>query len=249
MPSPEALALFTQSLSQHERVGYAAPRDVVVFGATGHARMLKPILDRLNVRIRVLYDRNQDVQPFIPTVPMVRSREAFIAWLAGYRFRPLGAVVAIANPHAEDRLEFLTWLAGFGLPPVTLLHPSAWVEDDVEIGAGSHILARACVGVGVTMGQGCIISHTADVGHDCVLEEGVQIGPGAKLGGGVRVGRCAWVAMGATVRDGVSIGAGATVGMGSVVVKDVPPNVTVMGMAAQLRVQNAPPERLPETAY
>jgi acetyltransferase-like isoleucine patch superfamily enzyme len=47
------------------------------------------------------------------------------------------------------------------------------------------------------------------------------------------------VGAGAVIRQGIQIGDGAVVGAGAVVVKDVPPGVTVVGVPARVLVKLA----------
>ena len=64
-----------------------------------------------------------------------------------------------------------------------------------------------------------------------VIGDHAHICPGVVLCGGVTVGEGAVIGANATVKDGIRIGAWATVGCGAVVVRDVPPGLTVVGKA------------------
>ena len=55
----------------------------------------------------------------------------------------------------------------------------------------------------------------------------------AHLSGNVVIGECCWIGVGACVRQGLQIGDNVVVGAGAVVVRDVPPNITVVGNPAQ----------------
>ena len=64
--------------------------------------------------------------------------------------------------------------------------------------------------------------------------EGVHVCPGVVLAGRVRVGDGAFVGMGAKVIQCRTIGEDATVGAGAVVLNDVPPCATVVGVPARV---------------
>jgi acetyltransferase-like isoleucine patch superfamily enzyme len=83
------------------------------------------------------------------------------------------------------------------IDPTARVHPTADVEDDVEIGAATAIWHRAQVRAGARLGAECI------VGKDVFIDLGVQIGDRVKIQNG------ALVYHGVTVEDGVFIGPGA----------------------------------------
>lgn len=77
------------------------------------------------------------------------------------------------------------------------VHPSAELEDGVEVGAGSAIWQRAQIRAGARIGAECVI------GRDVFIDEGVVIGDR------VKIQNLALVYHGVTVADGVFIGPGA----------------------------------------
>lgn len=80
------------------------------------------------------------------------------------------------------------------IDPSARVHPTADIEADVSIGAGSSVWHRAQVRVGATIGRECII------GRDAFIDEGVT------LGDRVKIQNLALVYHGVTVEDGVFIG-------------------------------------------
>jgi UDP-3-O-[3-hydroxymyristoyl] glucosamine N-acyltransferase len=105
------------------------------------------------------------------------------------------------------------------------------IEDDVEIGANS-IVARGALGDTVIR-RGAKIDCFVHVAHNVVIGEDAVVVAHAMLGGSVRIGDRAWIAPCACIRDVIEIGDDATVGLGAVVVKNVPPGMTVMGAPAR----------------
>jgi serine O-acetyltransferase len=101
----------------------------------------------------------------------------------------------------------------------------------VEIHPGATIGRR----VFIDHGMGVVIGETAEIGDDCTLYHGVTLGGTAWTQGkrhptlerGVTVGA------GAKILGPFTVGADARIGSNSVVVKAVPPGVTVVGIPAR----------------
>ena len=93
-----------------------------------------------------------------------------------------------------------------GLRWAQLIHPSAILAlFDMEMGAGTIIMAGAILQPGVKLGRHVIINTGATVDHDCVIEDYAHIAPGAHLCGGVHVGEGALVGVGVGIEPGVKI--------------------------------------------
>lgn len=102
----------------------------------------------------------------------------------------------------------------------------------VEIHPGAKLGRRFFI----DHGMGIVIGETAEIGDDCTLYHGVTLGgvswnKGKRhptLGDGVTVGA------GAKILGPFTVGAGAKIGSNSVVVKEVPPGATVVGIPARI---------------
>jgi len=142
------------------------------------------------------------------------------------------ALVAVGN--AGMRLEWLPLLsdAGYELPVV--VHPTASVSTDSQLGPGSVVFAQAAIQTQVVIGSGAILNTGCSVDHDAHLGDGVHICPGARLAGEVQVGDRSWIGIGSSVIQQIRIGADVTVGAGAAVVGDLPDGVTAVGVPARV---------------
>jgi serine O-acetyltransferase len=133
---------------------------------------------------------------------------------------------AIAIHRAAHRL----WKRGLFLP-ARLLSQMSRAVTGIEIHPG----ARIGEGVFIDHGMGVVIGETSSVGNNVTMYQGVTLGGTGKERGKRHptVEANAVIGVGAAVLGAVTIGAGARVGAGSVVLKDVPPHATAVGMPAR----------------
>ena len=109
----------------------------------------------------------------------------------------------------------------------------------IEIHPGATIGHRLVI----DHGMGIVIGETAEIGDDCLLYQGVTLGGTGKdqgkrhptLGNNVLVGS------GAKVLGPFKVGDNARIAAGAVVLEEVPPNATAVGVPAQIvRVDGKP---------
>jgi serine O-acetyltransferase len=117
-----------------------------------------------------------------------------------------------------------------------LLSQAARLLTGIEIHPGATIGRR----VFIDHGAGVVIGETAIVGDDVTLYQGVTLG-GTGHERGKRhptLLKGVFVGSNAQVLGNICIGENSRVGAGSVVLRDVPPNSTVVGVPAHIVYQN-----------
>ena len=148
------------------------------------------------------------------------------------------AVVLLCYPglHAvwAHRVQHELWCAGWRLP-------ARWLSQVTRFSTGVEIHPAARIGrrLFIDHGMGVVIGETAIVGDDVTLYQGVTLGGTGKevgkrhptLRNGVFVGN------NANILGNIVIGENSRVGAGSVVVRDVPPDSTVVGVPAHIVYQ------------
>lgn len=108
----------------------------------------------------------------------------------------------------------------------------AKVKTGVDIHPGAKIGTRVFIDHGV----GLVIGETTEIGNDVVLYQGVTLGGTGKETGKRHptIEDGVMVSAGAKVLGPVRIGAYSKIGAGSVVLKDVPPHSTVVGVPGRI---------------
>lgn len=193
-----------------------------LFGAGGHGKVIKEILNTNGVKVEAFVDDNPNVNecggrhvlhdaselsPMIVSIGVNKIRKMIVERLT--RSNP--AIV-------------------FGLA----IHPSAVVSPSAKIGEGTVVMAGTVINADAVIGKHCIINTGATVDHDCVIEDFCHIAPGAHISGATHVGEGTWIGVGSSVIQCLNIGRDCMIGAGSVVVKDIPDNVTAFGCPAKV---------------
>ncbi|NJN65652.1 MAG: serine O-acetyltransferase [Chloroflexaceae bacterium] len=102
----------------------------------------------------------------------------------------------------------------------------------IEIHPGARIGCGFCI----DHGMGVVIGETTEIGDRVTLYQGVTLGGTGKQAGKRHptIEDDVVIGVGASVLGAITIGAGSRVGGGAVVVKDVPPHSTAVGVPARI---------------
>ena len=129
--------------------------------------------------------------------------------------------------------RFSHWLYNLDLPliPRLMSHFSRFITG-IEIHPGANIGQ----GVFIDHGTGVVIGETAIIGNKCLIYQGVTLGGTGKENGKRHptLGENVVVGAGAKVLGNILIGNQVRIGAGSVVLKDVPSDCTVVGIPGRI---------------
>lgn len=186
-----------------------------LYGASGHARVIREIVESCNDSVTAFIDDNiaKSEMDGLPVLHDAQGCSPLIVSIGDNKIRNMNV----------DRLSSVD--VEFG----NAMHPLAIVSPTAEIGEGTVIMPGAIVNAYAKIGKHCVINTGATVDHECVIGDFVNICPNTTLCGNVHVGNGSQVCAGSVVIQGISIGNNTTVGAGSVVVKDLPDNVVAYG--------------------
>ena len=150
------------------------------------------------------------------------------------------------------RLAHWLWTARFRWLARWISHCARWLTG-IEIHPGATIGRR----VFIDHGMGVVIGETAEIHDDCTLYHGVTLG-GTSWNRGKRhptLARGVVIGAGAKVLGPITVGEGARVGSNAVVVRDVPPGATAVGIPARIiesahdQAREAKAEKMGFSAY
>lgn len=146
-------------------------------------------------------------------------------------------VITIGEP--KFRREAFDRMTEAGYQGALLVHPSACISPDAELGDGAVIGPGAFVGSLAKIGKNFYAAKGAAIGHDAVIGNHTRVGAGAFIGGHTVIGENAFIGAGAMLKDRIRIGDYSVVALGSAVFSDVEANTTVMGNPARITNEGA----------
>ena len=186
---------------------------MVVYGASGHCKVVIDILEANNITIDFIVDDNASIDNLLG-YNVVRDTGIYDE-----------ALIAIGACDIRRRIVERIQVGRY----ITAVHPSAIVSSRATLDAGTVVMQGGIIQSGASVGKHCIVNTGASIDHECNIGGYVHISPHATLCGNVTVGAGTWVGAGTIVRQGVSIGRDCIIGAGSVVVSDVPDGVVAYG--------------------
>lgn len=187
---------------------------MILYGASGHAKVIIDILEANGQKIDFIVDDNPGLTE-----------------LLGYEVRRNTgeydeAIISIGSSEIRRTLVESLKVNKF----LTSVHPSAVVSPRATIDDGTVVMQGAIIQSCAKVGKHCIVNTGASVDHDCEIGDFVHLAPHATVLGGVKVGEGSWIGAGAVVKQYVTIGKNCMIGAGAVVLKDVPDGTTVVGV-------------------
>ncbi len=201
--------------------------NVYLFGASGHGKVVKDILNANGVKVEAFVDDNLQVNECAGRKVLhdAKGLSPMIVSIGLNKIRRIVVDGLLAN--AKD--------CGNDLEFATAIHPSAVISPTASIGEGTVVMAGAVINADAVIGKHCIVNTGATVDHDCVIGDYCHIAPGANISGGTHIGEGTWIGVGTCVIQCLNIGKDCMIGAGSVVVKDIPDGVTAYGNPCRVK--------------
>ena len=208
-------------------------RPIAIFGAGGSGReTLQVVRDINSIRqewtfVGFVADSDYRVDRALRGFSVIGG----IEWL---RANPaVEVVVAVGSP--ANRARIVNRIkAGARNSFATLIHPGAWIGNNVTIGEGTVICAGAILTTDIQVGAHVQVNLGVTVSHDAKINDYATLSPGVRLTGRVTIGSGAEIGTGAVAIPGCVIGEWSIVGAGAVVTRPVPSNTTAVGVPARV---------------
>jgi len=206
-------------------------KDLYIIGTGGVGRLAQQIAkdqnqysDGVRWNIKGFFDDSAAVDDETNGVPVRGSVNDLFSESQGHM------IIGVSDPNVRSKL--VTKVEQTHHRFATLVHPSVWIGDNVDIGCGSIVYPGCMIDVDVTIGKHVQVNKGSTLGHDSAISDMVTFGPGVNLGGDVTIGTRTYFGINSATIQGLTIGENVTVGAGATVVGDVNSDSTVVGTPA-----------------
>lgn len=194
---------------------------MLLYGASGHAKVICSSLEQLNIPIHGIFDDN-------PAISKLNEYNVLGAYCLNlFTNEPL--IVTIGDNQIRKKISSKI-KHGFG----TCVSVSSHCDNIKKIGKGSVILHNTVIQRDTIIGDHVIVNTSASIDHDCIIGNFVHISPGATLCGSVQVDEGTHIGAGATVIQNIKIGKWCIIGAGAVVINDIPDFSLVVGVPGRV---------------
>lgn len=190
-------------------------KDIVIFGAGGHAHVIADAIKLCGDRVIAFLD--DDIEKEDCTGPI----SSYI------NYTNCEFIIGIGACDVRNKLSRLN------LKWHVVIHPSAIISPSTIIGEGTVVMANAVINARSNIGKHCIINTGAILEHDNILGNFSHLSVGAKTGGTVTIGKNTMVGIGANIRNNLSVCDNCIIGAGATVVKNITESGVYIGLPAR----------------
>jgi len=194
-----------------------------VIGAGGHAKVVIQTARAAGFEPIAVFDDDISHQGTMLCGVPVKGKIADIHKNGGK------SVIAIGNNVLRKKLA-----ESLGCDWATIIHPTAVIDQTVQIGPGTVIFAGSVIQVDSRIGNHVIVNTSASIDHDCTIDNYSHIAPGCRLCGKVHVGEGTLLGVGTCVTPLLSIGSWSVIGAGATVVAEISDQVVAVGSPAKI---------------
>jgi sugar O-acyltransferase, sialic acid O-acetyltransferase neuD family len=201
-------------------------KKIVIIGASGFAREVAWLIEEINNRnkeweiLGFVDDNFRDLPKCINGYKVLGDIN-YINQLSNEIF----LIVGIGNGKIREKIVKRTKERKFA----TLIHPDIKISSTNKIEEGTIICSGSILTVNINIKSHCIINLDCTIGHSATLEEYTTVLPSTNISGNVSIKRCTTLGTGVKIIQGITIGKNVMVGAGTIIIRDVEDNCTVVG--------------------
>lgn len=197
--------------------------DLIIIGGGGHAKVIADIASLNGYKILGFLDDNPAITKLLDFDKLGKIDDAHL-FADKAQF-----IIAIGNNAVRKEIA-----EKYNLSFATLVHPTAVIGSQVEIGKGTVVMPAVVINSSSKIGEHCIINSASVIEHDNTIDNFTHISPNAALCGTVKIGKNCHIGANATIINNTNICDNCIIGAGAVVTKNIENSGTYIGIPAKV---------------
>lgn len=199
----------------------------ILIGDSGHAKVIEDCIEATGGKVIAKLDDKYEF--LFHEGPYIKGPLSLIKQLL---IKDIKVIISIGNNAIRQAIVERIQLENTNYGVV--IHPSAIISPSAKIENGTVILPNVVINASVMIGNHVILNTGCIVEHDCIIGEFAHISPSAVLTGGVIIEEGTQIGANSSVNPLVKVGKWSIVGAGSAVIRDIPDNVTAVGVPTKV---------------
>jgi sugar O-acyltransferase (sialic acid O-acetyltransferase NeuD family) len=213
-------------------------RVFTILGANNSAlSMLLEILESMsipNIEVEIVLNQQRyDFSPFC--VKSFKTKEIDIdEWMPG---PSVNYLLGVNNPESK-KMIFNLYSSKFKLDLsqfISVVHPFSSIASTAILNHGVVVNPGVILAPYCKIGNFVSLNRKVTIGHHTQIGDFTTINPGSNIAGHCVIGENVIIGMGANIIDGITVGNNSIIGAGSLVTRDVPQGVVVLGVPAKIK--------------
>lgn len=185
---------------------------LVIVGARAMGREVCSYAQESGIEVKGFLDDNVNaLDGFVGYPPILDSVEKYVIAKEDL------FIVALGEP--DSKLKYAKQIAEKGGRFTSVVHPSAYVGENVKLGVGCIVCPHSTITNDTILGEHVIVNVNVSISHDNRIGDYVTICPGCHLAGRVNLERLVFIGTGVSLIPDVCLGEGVYVAAGAIVTK------------------------------
>ncbi len=187
-------------------------KSIIIVGSGGHACVVADVLFSMGVAVLGFTDVKEKLgHKVLGNLSVVGTDEI----LEDYNSDEVDVVIGVGYlPNNDLRHKLYNDIKKKHLHIRSIIHPSAVIGQEVNVGEGVQIFAGSILQAKVQLGDNVIINTGVNIDHHSKIGNHSHIAPGAVICGDVEIGNNSFIGAGVCIIQGISIGDNVVVGAG-----------------------------------
>ncbi len=195
-------------------------KNILIYGASGHAKMIVDIILKNNkYTIIGFVDSYKPLNQDIYGYKIIGNLDTLPNLIKEHNIH--GIIIGIGDNFTRQKAYHKIEKIAPTLEFVSVIHPSAILAHDIVIPKGVVIMPNAVVNANAKIGEFCILNTKSSLGHDSIMADFSSLASGGIIGGNVQIGICSAVCLRASIIQNITIGDYTVIGAASLVLKSI----------------------------